>query len=33
MPLDNRTVDLIRPSSPVRLFPPSCFDDSRRETI
>jgi len=23
MPLDNRTVDLIRLSSPVRLFPPS----------
>jgi hypothetical protein len=33
MPLDNRTVDLIRPSPPVRLSLPPRFDATRRETI
>jgi hypothetical protein len=33
MPLDNRTVDLIRPSSPVRLFPATLTTAIRRETI
>jgi hypothetical protein len=33
MPLDNRTVDLIRPSPPVRLSPAVLDDATRRETI
>src|SRR5437868_14179845 len=33
MPLDNRTVDLLRPSPPVRLTPAAPGTATRRETI
>jgi hypothetical protein len=33
MPLDNRTVDLIRPSPPVRLSPATLNTATRSETI
>jgi hypothetical protein len=33
MPLDNRTVDLVRPSPPVRHFPAVLENDTQIETI